>query len=116
MRGRFGSDISSRLILAAIVLTANVGAPFSTSRLVRVFLRDAVKNAAAQSVARVRVVSQVGSFQGFRAVVGCSGGGSGKIEPGSSDRVHPAHFSRRVFHHSRHLGFTASRPNPPLRC
>ena len=38
MRGQPGSPISVRLILAVIVLAANVGAPFSTSRLGRVFL------------------------------------------------------------------------------
>ena len=116
MRGQPGSPISVRLILAVIVLTANVGAPFSTSRLGRVFLRSAVKHAAAQSVVRVRVVAQVGSLQGFRAVVGCSGGEPGKIEPGSSNRVLPAHSPHRLSLQPRLIGFTASRPNPPLRC
>ena len=116
MRERSGSPIPSRLILAAIVLTANVGAPFSTSKLVRVFLRSAVKHAAAQSVVRVRVVAQVGSLQGFRAVVGCSGDDPGKIEPGSSNRVLPALFAHRLSLQPRLVGFAASRPNPPLRC
>jgi hypothetical protein len=116
MRGRLGSLICSRLILAVIVLAANVGAPFSTSRLVRVFLGSAVKNATAQSVVRVRVVAQVGSLQGFRAVVGCSGGEPGKIEPGSNNRSLPALSSHRHFLQSPPFGFTASRPNPPLRC
>jgi len=116
MRGQPGSPISVRFILAVIVLTANVGAPFSTSKLGRVFLRSAVKHAAAQSVVRVRVVAQVGSLQGFRAVVGCSGGGPGKVGPGSSDRGLPARFPHRFSLQPRLIGFAASRPNPPLRC
>ena len=116
MRGQPGSPISARLILAVIVLATNVGAPFSTSRLGRVFLRSAVKHAAAQSVVRVRVVAQVGSLQGFRAVVGCSGGEPSKIPPGSSNRVLSTLFSHSLVIQPRHFTLTASRPNPPLRC
>jgi hypothetical protein len=116
MRGQPGSPISVRFILAVMVLTANVGAPFSTSKLGRVFLRSAVKHAAAQSVVRVRVVAQVGSLQGFRAVVGCSGGEPVQREAGPSDRGISPVFSNRLFVQSRRLGFTSSRPNPPLRC
>ena len=116
MRGRLGSSISSRLLLAAVVLTANVGAPFSTSRLGRVFLRSAVKHAAAQSVVRVRVVAQAGSLLGFRAVVGCSGGEPAQAEPEQTKRLLPPLLSPRLFLQSRLFAFTDSRPNPPLRC
>ena len=116
MRGQIGSPISVRLILAVMVLTANVGAPFSTSKLGRFFLRSAANHSAVHSVVRVRVVAQVGSLQGFRAVVGCCGGEPGKIQPGSSNRVLPARFSQCLSLQSCHIGFTASPPNPPLRC
>jgi hypothetical protein len=116
MRGRSGSLISSRLILAAIVLTANVGAPFSTSRLVRVFLRSEVKNTAAQSVVRVRVVAQFGSLQGFRAVVGCSGGEPSKRIPGTSNRVLAPLLPLRIVFQPCQFRCTASGPNAPLRC
>ena len=96
MQEQLGSPISARLILASSYSAANVGIPFSTSRLGCVSLLSAVKHAAAQAVVRVRVVAQVGSLQGFRAVVGCSGGEPGKIEPGSSGRVVPALFPHRL--------------------
>ncbi len=105
-----------RCVLSLIVLIANVAAPFRTPTG-RSLLRCPRQSDTTRSVARVRVVSHAGAFQGFRAVVGFAKGNSGEGAPASAARTFPIRLpSSAVPSQVRVMDLTGSIPLPPLRC
>jgi hypothetical protein len=109
-----------RCVLSLILLTANIGAPFRTSGLGRIFPENLRQNLATCFVVgvRVRVVSPSGSALGFRAVVGLARGG-GPDEKGTS--ASPRSFSDILLslthpRPSRPGDRPVARPHPFLRC
>jgi hypothetical protein len=104
-----------RCVLSLIILIANTVAPLLTPNG-RTLLDCRGQDAATRAVARVRVVSHVGTIQGFRALVGLAkGGGDAHLDldlpmvlcslPSSVHLVSSPFIEHR-----------AVRPSPPLRC
>lgn len=105
-----------RCVLSLIVLIANVAAPFRTPTG-RSLLRCPRQSDTTRSVARVRVVSHAGAFQGFRAVVGFAKGNSGKTATAADIRPFPIiPPSSTVKIPDRLMDLTGTTPQPPLRC
>jgi hypothetical protein len=117
MPGSLRNTFWSRCILSLILLAANVGAPFRTSALGRVFLESQRPNPAAGSMVRVRAVSPGGASQGYRAVVGLARGGSDKSDSGANSRAFSGFLrsSIETLPH-RHDDRPIARPHPILRC
>jgi hypothetical protein len=105
-----------RLILSLIVLFANVAAPFRTPTG-RALLRCPRQSDTTRSVARVRVVSHAGAFQGFRAVVGFAKGNPGEAHPSRDSQPRPMIVPSSTFNsQNRLLNLASNLPRPPLRC
>ena len=105
-----------RCTLALILLIANVAAPFR-SPTGRSLLRCPRQSDMTRSVARVRLVSHAGAFQGFRALVGFAKGNSGEATPTPS--AQPFLFlppSSTVVSQIRLFDLTTAMALPPLRC
>jgi hypothetical protein len=106
-----------RWLLAAVLLASNVGAPLRTAGPVRLFLNCLGRHAATHSVLRVRVVSQVGSAHGFRAVVGLAKGGPDESVAWSNSRPLPGLFSvLSTTTLSKPVCLPVLKTFPPLRC
>lgn len=116
LAGRSQSWIRS--LLALIVITANVGAPFRTSAFGRAFLGDLSRSAASHSpVVRVRAISHLGAALGHRAPVGLGKGGADRPHLRAGEGVLSSFLPRSTAasprqRHERPI----PRPNPPLRC
>ena len=105
-----------RLILSLIVLIANVAAAFRTPTG-RALLRCPRQSDTTRSVARVRVVSHVGAFQGFRGEGGFAKGNPGEAHPSRDARPHPMIVPSSTFKsQDRLLNLASNLPRPPLRC
>ena len=117
MRGSLRNNSWSRYVLSLILLATNIGAPFRTSTLGRVFLQNSGWNAATSTVVRVRVVPPVGSSQGFRVVVGLSGNDPDRADSAANARAFSdVLLSLTDAFPSRHGDRPVVRPHPFLRC
>lgn len=70
MRGLVRPGAWFRSVLSAVLLAANVAAPFRTEDATPLVLEGFHRHAARAPVARVRFVAQSDAAEGFRAVVG----------------------------------------------
>jgi hypothetical protein len=117
MRSLVRVEFWSHAVLSLVVLTANVGAPFRTSALVRTFLGVPPHDATANAVIRVRVISSTAASLGFRAVVGVAKGGTDKGRLTTNFRLSLTFLpSATGVLPRRHATFAFRPPNPPLRC
>jgi len=104
-----------RCVLSLIILIANTAAPLY-SRNGRTLLDAGGHTLAAQSVARVRVVSPLGTIQGFRAPVGLSKGGTEATLALDLPAVLTCPPTSARAASSPRLDIRVLRPTPPLRC
>jgi hypothetical protein len=105
-------------MLALVLLTAGVGAPFRTHGSGRAFLFGSHHAAAHAAVVRVRAVSGGGVATGFRALAGVASGGAadGSAADDASARWCLASSSPLQAHPSSFAAVAFVRPKPPLRC
>jgi hypothetical protein len=107
----------ARSVLSLILLTANVGAPFSSSDLSRSLLASLPRNVAPSPVVRVRTLSPSATSHGFRAVVGLSMGGPDDAHRGPISPTFSAlPPSPTVIRADRHGHPAGTPPHTPLRC
>ena len=108
-------DCRLRCILSLIVLSRTWLLHFERPTG-RSLLRCPRQSDTTRSVARVRVVSHAGAFQGFRAVVGFAKGNPGEAHPSRDSRPVPDRPFLDVQSQNRLLNLASNLPLPPLRC
>jgi hypothetical protein len=110
----FAINAATRALIALVLLTANVAAPFRTSAIGRTVLGDVSGSLPTCHTVRVRGYSTFAAVPGFRAITGVAKGGS---DDDAAPERGPSIWSPLP---SPALAVPcqqpAARPSPPLRC